>query len=106
MTPRSRNSPGVWPRSRESTARRRRYHNRLAMAEVHRSEWLGWRWLPDASAWFACVRHRACVWSPPDALGLDVAALRAVLTTAAEQHAPWLMHPCTSVLLNGDTAPV
>ena len=78
----------------------------LAMADVaHEVGWAGWQWQPDASRWFAGVGVRALSWSPPPALRLSVAALRANIGEAAMRHERWLMHPCVSALLHGDCVP-
>lgn len=69
------------------------------MVGARDADWVGWHWLSDRSAWFDGLRARALAWSPPPALGLDAAALGAVLADAADGRADWLVHPCLAVLL-------
>lgn len=78
-----------------------------AMADVGNAPgWAGWKWQPNASAWFAGVGARAQRWSPPSVLGLCVGALRTELGEAASRHERWLLHPCVSTLLQGNGVPV
>lgn len=67
--------------------------------------WGDWQWRPDRTSWFEGVRAGAPAWVPPPELGLDAAALRVALASAARDRAAWLVHPCVGVLFAHGCAP-
>lgn len=59
-----------------------------------------WGWRPDPAGWFDHVAAQAVQWRPGPVVDADPRALAEQLTSAAEQRARWLWHPCADVLVD------
>jgi HEXXH motif-containing protein len=63
-----------------------------------------WSWTPDKSGWFRQILQKIKAWESDPSLEFDDTPLRTTLEQAAENHDPWLTHPCASVLTSSKDA--